>query len=344
MSATASVRERLLLPAWAVFATGNAALMYVVPGAETIPFHFVWVSTALAYGLRPWSLRYMWGTCAAVTLVTGIPLVLHARSEAIGWQETTEIPLMALLFLVMVWHVRRRIAATAEACRLAEIERRGREAQRRFVRFASHELRTPITVARGFTELLHREHADPSAEDDIAVVLEELDKLEGIAARLLALAQSDDVSMRSEEVDLAALLERTARRWRAAAPRRTWAVECSEICIRADSARLEVAIDSVVENAVRHTSDGGKVVLRGTVRGDEVVLDIEDDGVGIAAPELPLVFDGFHSAGPHAGTGLGLAIVKAVAEAHRGRVSAANGTNGGAVISLVLPAASPALA
>ena len=117
MQAHAAARERLALPALGVFAGVNAALMYVVAGAETIPFHFVWVSTAVAYGLRPWSLRMMWLTCLAVTVVTGVPLVLHASTGAIEWGETTEIPLMALLFLVMVWHVRRRMAAAADAQR-----------------------------------------------------------------------------------------------------------------------------------------------------------------------------------------------------------------------------------
>src|SRR3954471_15457909 len=169
MSDTASAperRQRWLLPSWAVFATVNAVLMYRLAGAETIPFHFVWVSTAVVYGLRPFSLRITWLTCAAVTVVTGVPLLLHAASGAIGWEETSEIPLMALLFLVMVWHVRRRMAATAEACRMAAAERLGRQTQRRFVRLASHELRTPITVARGFTELLREESAgkEPSKE------------------------------------------------------------------------------------------------------------------------------------------------------------------------------------
>ena len=68
-----------------------------------------------------------------------------------------------------------------------------------------------------------------------------------------------------------------------------------------------------------------------------MAVEIVDDGVGIAAAHLPLVFEQFHSAGPHAGSGLGLAIVRAVAEAHQGRVSAANGPDGGAVISMVLP-------
>jgi two-component system, OmpR family, sensor kinase len=337
MWATASARERLLIPAWALFAGTNAALMYVVAGAETIPFHFVWVSTAVVYGLRPWSLPRMWLTCAVVTVVTGVPLVLHARDGDTGWQETSEIPLMALLFLVMVWHVRRRMAATAEAQRLAESERQARERQRRFVRFASHELRTPITVARGFTELLGEQQKDASSLEDVGVVVDELDKLEGIAARLLALAQADEDSMRAEEVDLAALLERTALRWRAGAPSRRWSVECPPLTVWADPSRLEVAVDSAVENAVRHTEEGGTIVLRGLTAGDEVLVEIADDGVGIAPGQLSLVFEQFHSAGPHAGTGLGLAIVRAVAEAHSGRVSAANGPDGGAVITLVLP-------
>jgi two-component system, OmpR family, sensor kinase len=342
MWVTASARERLLLPVWAVFASTNGALMYVAAGAETIPFHFVWVSTAVVYGLRPWSLPKMWLTCLVVAVVTGVPLVLHARAGDIGWEETSEIPLMALLFLVMVWHVRRRMAATAEAHRLAERERQARERQRRFVRFASHELRTPITVARGFTELLGRQQQDASGAEDVDVVLDELDKLESVAARLLALAQSDEVSIHAEEVDLAALLERTAHRWRAGAPNRRWSVECPKLSVRADAARLEVAVDSAVENAVRHTEENGMIVLRGLTVGDEVVVEIADDGVGIAPGQLPLVFEQFHSAGPHAGSGLGLAIVRAVAEAHRGRVSASNGPDGGAVITLALPAAGAA--
>src|SRR3954464_4891352 len=134
MSDTASARDTWLLPVWAVFASFNAGLMYVLPGTETIPFHFVWVSTALAYGLRPWSIRATWLTCAVVTIVTGIPLLRHAASGAIGWEETSEIPLMALLWLVMVWHVRRRMAATDEACRMAAAARLGPQTQRRVVR------------------------------------------------------------------------------------------------------------------------------------------------------------------------------------------------------------------
>src|SRR4029078_4969239 len=98
---------------------------------------------------------------------------------------------------------------------------------------------------------------------DVAVVLDELDKLEGIAARLLPLAQSGEASMRVERVGLGALLEGTARPRAAGAPDRRWSVECPPLTVLADPSRLEVAVDSAVENAVRHTEADGTIVLRG---------------------------------------------------------------------------------
>jgi signal transduction histidine kinase len=109
--------------------------------------------------------------------------------------------------------------------------------------------------------------------------------------------------------------------------------------VRVDQARLGVAIDSMLENAVRHTREGGRILLSATSLRADVTLSVEDDGLGIAEAELPLVFEGFHSTGLHGGTGLGLAIVKSVAEAHLGTAVAANATTGGAIVSLVLPRA-----
>src|SRR3954452_11203503 len=339
MSDIASARDGWLLPAWAVFASVNAGLMYVLPGAETIPFHFVWVSTAVAYGLRlrPWSLPVTWATCAVVTVVTGVPLLRHAASGDIGWEETSEIPLMALLFLVMVWHVRRRMAALAAARRMADAEHRAREAQRRFVRLASHLLRTPITVARGFTELLRDAAPDPDASEDFDVVIEELDKLDGTVERLLRLARAEDAPLRLASVERASLIERPARRWQRAVPTRRWEVESPRMDVLVDPVRLGLALDSMVENAVRHTDTDGLITIRAVHRGTELALEVRDDGPGIAIAELALVFEGFHSTGPHGGTGLGLAIVKAVASAHGGSVEADNAPDGGAIVALVLP-------
>jgi two-component system OmpR family sensor kinase len=181
--------------------------MFVMPGKETVPFHFVWISLSLVYGLQPWSLSRTYLVLAAVGIVTGAALIRHVQHGVIGWEETTEVPLMSMVFLAMVWHVRRRAAANAKAQALAESERRMRDAQRRFVRIASHELRTPLTVACGYAELIRSEHQHPQVGEDVDVVLDELDKLQRIAERLLTLAKVEEPSqLRVEQVDLDTLL------------------------------------------------------------------------------------------------------------------------------------------
>src|SRR5215469_17919329 len=114
--------NRWLFPGWVVFAAVNAALMFAVPGKETIPFHFIYISMAVVYGFQPWPLRKTYTVLGLVALTTGTALAWHVNNEVIGWEETTEIPLMAVLFLVMVWHVRRRVAALREARRYADSE------------------------------------------------------------------------------------------------------------------------------------------------------------------------------------------------------------------------------
>src|SRR6266566_2989439 len=221
MSDTASsLVNRWLFPSWVIFAVVNTAAMFALPGQETIPFHFVYISIALVYGFQPWPLRKTYAILGLVAVTTGAALAWHVKNGVIGWEETAEIPLMAVLFLVMVWHVRRRVAATREARRYADSEHKMREMQKRFVRFASHELRTPVTVGRGFAELIRDAQPDSQAAQDAIVVLEELDNLERIAARLLTLAWMDERStVKPSVVPLSALLERTVTRWRAAADR-----------------------------------------------------------------------------------------------------------------------------
>jgi two-component system, OmpR family, sensor kinase len=324
-----------------VFVAVNVALMYLMPGLETVPFHFVWISTTLVFGLRPWSPRRTYSTLLVVCLVTGAALVWHAQNEIIGWEEVTEVPLMACVFLAMVWHVRRRIAAVEEAERLAASERRMREEQKRFARFASHELRTPVTVARGYAELIRGEYPDPEVVQDAGIVLDELDKLERIASRLLTLSEVDDrVTMNVVPVDVDALLHRSITRWRAATDRQ-WTLECCAGSIRADPDRLETALDSLVENAVRHTEVHHRIWLTAHRIGAFVEIGVHDDGLGIEPDELDFIFEGFRSGGPRAGTGMGLAITKAIVEAHGGTVTAVSLPGDGATVTMRLPVNGP---
>jgi hypothetical protein len=88
--------------------------MITWPSWETIPFHFVWISLTLVYGVRTWSMRTMWAVLSVVILATGASILSDAFSGEQLWGELFEVPLMSAMFLAMVWHAQRRQAALAE--------------------------------------------------------------------------------------------------------------------------------------------------------------------------------------------------------------------------------------
>ena len=149
-----TLRRRWVEVAWGVFAAANVTAIVLMSRWETIPFHFVWVSLTLVYGFRRWRFRTTMLLLLVVIASTGAALAVSIARGHQGPDELAEVPLMAAMFLAMVWYAVRRQAAVEEAGRLAASEHRLLMGQREFVRDASHELRTPITVARGHAELI----------------------------------------------------------------------------------------------------------------------------------------------------------------------------------------------
>jgi signal transduction histidine kinase len=129
-------------------------------------------------------------------------------------------------------------------------------------------------------------------------------------------------------------------RWRAAA-NRDWKLHPTSAVVVADRQRLETALDSLVENAVRYTEEGGMIELAAYRDQESVVIEVHDDGPGIPDEELAYIFESFRSGSSRGGTGMGLAIVKSIVEAHGGAVSAENLPGGGASFQLRLPAQGP---
>ena len=118
--------------------------------------------------------------------MTAVSISLDAFEGSQLWGELFEVPLMAAMFLAMVWHAQRRVQAQRITERLAEDRRAMLEGQERFLHDASHELRTPVTIARGHLELLRDRARRRRLE--IGVALDELRRMDAIVERLLVLA------------------------------------------------------------------------------------------------------------------------------------------------------------
>ena len=175
--------------------------MFMRPGAETIPYHLGWAGFALAFGLSNWSRLQLVIAMAWYTLATGVALERSWLRDDIGWDETTEIPLMFLLTLLMVWHVRRRQSALARVTRMADREVRACLDREQLMRLTSHELRTPLTIARGYVELLQMRSVGRENQQDLSVVADEIERLSRVSERLVRVIRLQDDTT-SEMFDL----------------------------------------------------------------------------------------------------------------------------------------------
>ena len=332
--------------AWGVFSAANLVAILVFADWETIPFHFIWISFTLLYGFRNWA-RAPTAVLLILVMVTtaaGIGLDVYRGTEPP--EELTEVPLMAAMFVAMVWHARRKVAAEHDYHLVSEQNVRLLANQRRFLQDASHQLRTPITIALGHAELLAGGIKGQQAGEDIKVLLGELDRLRRISERLLVIAASEDPEfLRMEPVALDRLVMEIIRRWRPTAQRQWKVGELDQITVLADTERLGLAIDALLENAVRHTADDDEIRLS-VVRGGQnrqARLIVADTGDGIPPEQVHAIFDRFRtgeSDGAKAhGTGLGLALVRAVANAHGGDVQVRSSVAEGSEFEIRLPAA-----
>ena len=164
--------------------------MRLLPDWGTVPFLAIWVSLTAIYGVRLWRLQPTILTWAAVTLASGGIIVVQVLKGQQDADYLAEVPLIALMFLVMVWHGRRRITAMAQQlAAMKEVQRVSGEnlrllkEQHRFLQDASHELGTPITVALGHAELMERAANDTVLAEDARVIAGELRRPAPAAAR-----------------------------------------------------------------------------------------------------------------------------------------------------------------
>jgi signal transduction histidine kinase len=218
--------------------------------------------------------------------------------------------------------------------------------EREFVADASHELRTPITVAQGELELLRRD-ADPAERDRIDAIRRELRRMEGLIGEMLELAREDaGRSLERRQVPVDDLLDDLRRDLPLFGPR-DYEVGRLDGTIDADPDRVAQVLRNLALNAVAHTKPGGKVEIEVTAAGERVQFRIADDGPGIDPDEASHLFERFYRS-PETrgrdrnGSGLGLAIARAIVEAHGGRIWVDPSHGAGARLVVELPGYRPA--
>jgi len=339
--------------AWALFSVVNLVCILIFSHWETVPFHFIWISLTLLYGFRVWSTRPTLWVLGLVMITTFGAISVDVWRGAQSVDELNEVPLMAMMFWLMVWHAQRRLDSDRERDLVSDENARLLHTQRRFLQDASHQLRTPITIALGHAELLAQQLAERTERRDIEVVVGELTRLRRLGERLLVIAASEDPDfLRLEPVALELFTMDVIRRWRPTAPRQWQVGRLDSVTISADRERLGLAVDALLENAVRHTSEGDMIQLSvlSHAPGLPVRMIVADTGTGILPDELAHIFDRFRTgtqvSGRTAGTGgagtkgtgLGLSLVRAVAHAHGGDVRVRSTPGVGTEFELVLPA------
>ncbi|HEV2934924.1 MAG TPA: HAMP domain-containing sensor histidine kinase [Streptosporangiaceae bacterium] len=335
---------------WAVFVGLNLAAMRLLDSWQTVPFLAIWISLTVIYGFRLWRLQPTILTWAAVTLATGGIIFVQVLKGQQDADYLAEVPLIALMFLVMVWHGRRRLAATQE--RLTAMEQvhkisqenlRLLEQQRQFLQDASHELGTPITVALGHAELIEQAATDQSVAADARVVTGELARLRRLTTRLLLLASAGAPDfLQVGPVPADSLVLDALERW-GHVPRHWRLGDVAEATVLGDGDRLIVALDALLENAVAHTEPGDRIEVSVGLDEDSAVISVTDSGCGIPQTDLDRIFGRFSRAEPYrsreaGGFGLGLPIVQAIAEAHRGSVRVHSSSGQGSTFEMVIPA------
>ena len=271
--------------------------------------------------------------------ITAPVTALTEATEAIAQGDTTRLPVTSSDELGKMSVAFNRMTSSLET---------QRELRRRLINDVSHELNTPLSViqleAAGLRDGLQ------TAESASGHIIQEVERLRGLVTDLNWLAETDHGELRLtlEAGSIHELLTAELERWQPQAEARqvSLSLEASNDLppMNFDRMRMSQALGNVMSNAIRCTDAGGSVVLRaGLESGEALAVSIADDGIGIAAADLPHVFDRFYRTDQSrsrgiGGTGLGLAITRAIVEAHGGTAAvASDGPGRGATVTIRLP-------
>ncbi len=273
------------------------------------------------------------------TKITGLAFVFGDQSDD---YSTSQLFLFSMLV--------NQLAATLENSRryqeVAELDRMKSD----FVAIASHELRTPIHNIRGFAKLLldGKVQDAETQREFLSIMDEQSDHLARLVNDILDVSRMDAgrVTMRRETVGVDELVREAVAQFKSTAGEKAIAIETilppHLPAVEGDRERLGQVLTNLVSNAIKFSPEHSTITVRAEASEDELVIAVQDEGIGIPAEALPRVFDQFYQVANSAtrtqgGSGLGLYISKQIAQAHGGRIWAESELGKGSTFSFALP-------
>jgi signal transduction histidine kinase len=246
------------------------------------------------------------------------------------------------------------LAEVVEANRRLEDLNRLRQ---QYLRNVSHEFRTPLTVIKGYAEFLREGPPEGESLDDVLrVMAESCDRLIEMVDTLIDVSRIEREEARRllqiQTLDLREVTAASVEVLRLAAQRKNVAVQLdfptTGIGLEGDGNLLHQVVRKLVDNAVKYSPAGARVLVRGRADGEDVALEVQDFGVGIAPEHLPRIFEKFYMVDGGisrrvGGTGVGLYLVREIVRLHHGSVAVRSSPGEGSVFSVRLPRRFPGL-
>lgn len=221
------------------------------------------------------------------------------------------------------------------------------QSQVRFVSDASHELRTPISVIQGYVNLLDRwgKNDEKTMQESIDAIKSETQNMKELVEQLLFLARGDNetIQLNREDFDACEVVDEIVREAQMIDPAHSFDIDLKgPAYISGDKQLIKQAIRILVDNSIKYTPEGEKIILRVDNGNDSVSITVQDNGIGIAPEDIPRIFDRFYRsdesrARKTGGSGLGLSIAKWIIERHGAYFEVLSRVDIGTRITIVMP-------
>jgi heavy metal sensor kinase len=218
---------------------------------------------------------------------------------------------------------------------------------RQFSAALAHELRTPLAALRGEIELTLRVASTDEQRRVLASQIEELDKLKRLIDHLLTLARAEagQIPLTFTPVNVSDLAASLVEQLEPVAQARTIDLRCERegpVIVDGDAGWLQRLLLNLLDNAMKFTREGGRVILRVSQEGGRVRIDVLDNGIGMSAQDADHAFERFYQAdpsrsAPHEGVGLGLSLVKWIVDRHHGTIAVNSRLGEGSTFTVRLP-------